>query len=191
MTTPLAHTAATVGRHRWRLVAVLAALVLYGFAVSGCSTTRTVTVPAQETTINAELPDTTREAMLPPPEPIGDVTRPETVILYDDTATYDVDLSWLEVDRTSENQTVTVRTQRDSQSVERQYSLPAYGEALQLRADSQGLQGSVAGTPQERQREATAVEVPWWEKAKTQVRLAIAFVGGIVFGVFGARLFLP
>jgi hypothetical protein len=111
--------------------------------------------------------------------------------VYRDTATYDVDLSWLEVDRTSEDQTVTVRTQRDSQSVERRFELPAFGEALQLRADSQGLRGSVAGEPQEREREATAVEVPWWEKAKMQVRLSVAFIGGVVFGIFGARLFLP
>jgi hypothetical protein len=156
----------------------------------GCSTTRTVTVPAQETTINAELPDTSEEAMLPPPEPIGDVTRPKTVILYDDTATYDVDLSWLEVDRTSEDETVTVRTQRDSQTVERRFELPAFGEALQLRADSQGLQGSVAGEPQDREREATAVEVPWWKQAERQFRLIVAFAGGVVFGIFGAKLFL-
>jgi hypothetical protein len=156
----------------------------------GCSTTRTVTVPAQETTINAEVPDTSREAMLPPPEPIGQVTRPENVVVYRDTATYDVDLSWLEVDRTSEDETVTVRTQRDSQTVERRFELPAFGEALRLRADSQGLQGSVQGEPQERQREATAVEVPWWERAKQQFRLIVAFAGGVVFGIFGARLFL-
>jgi hypothetical protein len=185
------HIAGWLGRHRWQLLAVLAVLVLYGLAVSGCSTTRTVTVPAAEPTVTVEVPDTSREAMLPPPEPIGDVTRPETVILYDDTATYDVDLSWLEVDRTGEDQTVTVRTQRDSQTVERRFQLPAFGEALQLRADSQGLQGSVQGEPQERQQEATAVEVPWWERAKMHVRFGIAFVGGVVFGVFGARLFFP
>jgi len=156
----------------------------------GCSTTRTVTVPAQETTINAELPDTSREAMLPPPEPTAPITRPETVILYDDTATYDVDLSWLEVDRTSEDETVTVRTQRDSQTVEREYSLPAYGEGLRLQADSQGLQGTVFGAPTERQVEATSVEVPWWEKAKTQLRSLFIFGCGIVFGIFGAKLFL-
>jgi len=167
------------------VVLCLALLVL------GCSTTRTVTVPAVDPTVMVEVPDTSREAMLPPPEPAAPITRPETVILYDDTATYDVDLSWLEVDRTSEDQAVTVRTQRDSQTVEQRFQLPAFGEALRLRADSQGLQGSVQGEPQERQQEATAIEVPWWEKAKTQVRLAIAFGGGIVFGIFGARLFLP
>jgi len=157
----------------------------------GCSTTRTVTVPAQETTINAELPDTSRQAMLPPPEPIGQVTRPENVVVYQDTATYDVDLSFLEVDRSDGEQTVTVRTQEGGEATEKTYALPAYGEGLRLQADSQGLQGTVFGAPTERQVEATAVEVPWWEQAKTQVRLAIAFAGGIVFGVFGARLFLP
>jgi hypothetical protein len=109
--------------------------------------------------------------------------------VYRDTATYDVDLSWLEVDRTSEDETVTVRTQRDSQTVERRFQLPAYGEALQLRADSQGLQGSVQGEPKERQQEATAVEVPWWQKTKTQLRLVVAFLGGIAFGFFAGKIF--
>jgi len=157
----------------------------------GCRGTRTVTVPAQETTINAEVPDTSQKAMLPPPEPPAPITRPETVIVYDDTATYDVDLSFLEVDRSDGEQTVTVRTQEGGEATEKTYALPAYGEGLRLQADSQGLQGTVFGAPTERQLEATDVEVPWWEKAKTQVRLAIAFAGGIVFGVFGARLFLP
>jgi hypothetical protein len=156
----------------------------------GCRGTRTVTVPAQETTINAELPDTSREAMLPPPEPIGQVTRPENVVVYKDTATYDVDLSWLEVDRSEGEQTVTVLTLEDGEATEKTYALPAYGEGLRLQADSQGLRGTVFGSPVERQVEATAVEVPWWEQAKTQLRIAIAFAGGIVFGVFGAKLFL-
>jgi len=190
MTTPLRHTATALGRHRWRLVAVLAALVLYGLAVSGCSTTRTVNVPAQEMTINAELPDTSRKAMLPPPEPVGQVTRPEDVIVYKDTATYDVDLSWLEVDRSDGEQTVTVRTQEDGEATEKTYALPAYGEGLRLQADSQGLQGTVFGSPTKRQVEATAVEVPWWKQAQQQFRLMIAFAGGIVFGIFGAKLFL-
>jgi hypothetical protein len=166
------------------MVLCLALLVL------GCSTTRTVTVPAAEPTVTVEVPDTSREAMLPPPEPIGQVTRPENVIVYRDTATYDVDLSWLKVDRTSEDETVTVRTQRDSQAVERRFDLPAFGEALQLRADSQGLQGSVQGKPKERQVEATAVEVPWWKQAERQFQLIVAFAGGVVFGIFGAKLFL-
>jgi hypothetical protein len=156
----------------------------------GCSTTRTVTVPAQETTINAELPDTSEEAMLPPPEPIGQVTRPENVIVYRDTATYDVDLSFLEVDRSDGEQTVTVRTQEGGEATEKTYPLPAYGEGLRLQADSQGLQGTVFGSPVERQVQATAVEVPWWKQAERQFRLFVAFTGGIVFGIFGARLFL-
>jgi len=159
--------------------------------VLGCSTTRTVTIPEAGGTINAAIPDTSQEAMLPPPEPIGQVTRPENVIVYQDTATYDVDLSFLEVDRSKGEQTVTVRTQGGGEATEKTYALPAYGEGLRLQADSQGLQGTVFGAPVERQVEAMAVEVPWWEKAKTQVRLAIAFGGGIVFGIFGARLFLP
>jgi hypothetical protein len=128
--------------------------------------------------------------MLPPPEPIGQVTRPENVIVYRDTATYHVDLSFLEVDRSEGKQTVTVRTQEDGAATEKTYPLPAYGEGLRLQADSQGLHGTVFGAPTERQVEATAVEVPWWEKAKMQFRLIVAFAGGVVFGIFGAKLFL-
>jgi len=154
----------------------------------GCSTTRTVTVPAQETTINAELPDTSRQAMLPPPEPIGQVTRPENVVVYQDTATYDVDLSFLEVDRSDGEQTVTVRTQEGGEATEKTYPLPAYGEGLRLQADSQGLQGTVFGAPTERQVEATAVEVPWWRKAQQQFRVFIAFIGGLAFGYVATKL---
>lgn len=150
-----------------------------------------MTLEAEDSTINAAVPDTTQETMLPPPEPPAPITQPRTVIVYEDTARYDVDLSWLEVDRTGEDETVTVRTQSDSQSTERVFELPAFGESLRLRADSQGLQGSVVGTPKERQREATAVEVPWWKQAKTHLRMGVSFIGGIIFGVFGARLFLP
>jgi len=50
--------------------------------------------------------------------------------------------------------------------------------------------GTVFGSPVERQVEATAVEVPWWEKAQQQFRLLVAFAGGVLFGIFGARLFL-
>ncbi len=173
-------------RAAWAGLVVLCLALL----MLGCSTTRTVTVPAQETTINAEVPDTSREAMLPPPEPIGQVTRPENVVVYKDTATYDVDLSWLEVDRSEGEQTVTVLTLEDGEATEKTYALPAYGEGLRLQADSQGLRGTVFGSPVERQVEATAVEVPWWQKAQQQFRLLVAFAGGVVFGIFGARLFL-
>lgn len=173
-------------RAAWAGLVVLCLALL----VLGCSTTRTVTVPAQQTTINAELPDTSQKAMLPPPEPIGQVTRPENVIVYRDTATYDVDLSFLEVDRSDGEQTVTVRTQEGGEAMEKTYALPAYGEGLRLQADSQGLQGTVFGAPTERQVEATDVEVPWWEKAQQQIRLMVAFAGGVVFGIFGAKLFL-
>jgi len=50
--------------------------------------------------------------------------------------------------------------------------------------------GTVFGAPVERQVEATAVEVPWWKQAQQQFRLIVAFAGGIVFGIFGAKRFL-
>jgi hypothetical protein len=165
--------------------AVLALVVM----LSGCSHTRTVTVPAAEPSVSAELPDTNRIPMLPPPEPIGQITNPETVIIYRDTATYSVDLSWLEVDRTSEDETVTVRTQRDSQTVERRFQLPAFGESLQLRADSQGLESGVYGTPKDQQEKAIVQgQRPWWKRAWTLFRLFMAFVGGGAFMYVAVKL---
>ena len=168
------------------LFGFLAAVALLLFVLAGCSQTRTVTVPAAEPTVTVEVPDTTREAMLPPPEPAGEVTRPQEVVVYEDTATYTADLSLLEVD--TRDETVTVRTEVDTQTVERTYQLPAYGEGLRLRPDSGGLSGTVFGAPTSREVEATAVEVPWYQKVQRHLRLLIAFVGGMAFGYVATKL---
>jgi|APHM01.1.fsa_nt_gi hypothetical protein len=181
----------TLGRfiHTGRRAAWLGFVVLcLALLALGCKGTRTVMLDAEESTINATIPDTSEKGLLPPVPP-APITRPDEVIVYDTTSRHAVNLSFLEVDRTSQDETVTVRTQRDSQAVERTYDLPSFGEALRLDADSQGLRGSVAGSPEERQEEATAVEVPWWKQTERQIRFLLAFLGGVAFGIFGTKVF--
>lgn len=170
----------------------------------GCSTTRTVTVPAQETSVQLEAPDTTEQAQLPPPAPAGEVTQADEVILYGDTSRPSFDVSLIEVDRTDpDDQKVRIRVQQGSTTVEKRLAMPPPGEGLRVRAAPSGgdsaatnrprdhpLEETVFGAPVERQVEATAVEVPWWQKAQQQFRLIVAFAGGIVFGIFGGKLFL-
>jgi len=186
-------------RAAWAGLVVLCLALL----AMGCSTTRTVTVPAQETSVQLEAPDTTK-AQLPPPAPAGEVTKPDEVILYGDTSRPSFDVSLIEVDRTDpDDQEVRIRVQQSSTTVEKRLAMPPPGEGLRVRKAPSGgdsaatnrprdhpLEETVFGAPTERQVEATAVEVPWWEQAERQFRLIVAFAGGVVFGIFGAKLFL-
>lgn len=168
------------------LLAALIALLV------GCSQTRTVTVPAGQSTVNAVVPDTIEHQELPPPEPPGPLTRPKEVVVYADTPDWTVDLSMIEVDRTDPNhQTVTVRAESGGRTVEQTLALPAVGEALRGTADSTGLQWSVPGAPTEWDVEGyvSSYEPPWWRRLFQQGRLAVAFAGGLIFGFFAGKLF--
>jgi hypothetical protein len=89
---------------------------------------------------------------------------------------------------------VAVRTQSGSASTEkrtteRRFRLPAYGETLRLRADSQGLQGTVFGTPSERQVQAVVPSRrPWWQRLWASLKMLVALVVGVVFGYVTTRL---
>lgn len=197
-----AHIAGWLGRHEYAVMTLLSLCVLLGLLLTGCSTTRTVTVPAQETSVQLGAPDTT-EAQLPPPAPAGEVTKPDEVILYGDTSRPAFDVSLIEVDRTDpDDQEVRIRVQQGSTTVEKRLAMPPPGEGLRVRAAPSGgdsaatnrprdhpLSETVFGAPTERQVEATTVEVPWYEKFEMQMRLVIAFLGGGVFGVFIGKLF--
>jgi len=174
--------------HDQGVSAGLLALLLPLLAM-GCSQTRTVTVPAAESTITAEVPDTSTATLLPE-EPPAPITRPEEVIVYADTPDYTVDLSMVEVDRTDpDNQTVTVRTQVGEQTIQETLQLPTVGEALRGTADNSGLQWGVPGSPEEWTSDAyVRDEPPWWTRLWTQVRLALAFLGGVAFGYVVTKL---
>jgi hypothetical protein len=185
----LGRLAGWVGGHLLEFTYIFAVAVLWAFLLTGCTQTRTVTVPAGESTINAEIPDTT-EATLLPKEPPAPITRPENVVVFSDTPDYTVDLSLVEVDRTDPNeQTVTVRTQVGDETLQETLPLPVVGETLRGTADSTGLQWSVPGSPKEWRVKGYVYEnPPWWERLWTRLRLIIAFIGGLFFGYVVTRL---
>lgn len=172
-----------VGGHRLEFAGIFAVAVLLAALVSGCSQTRTVTVPAGESTINVQVPDTSRATTLPeaPPAPI---TKPKNVVVFSDTPDFTVDLSLVEVDRTDpDEQHVTVRTQVGDQTIVRRLPLPTVGEALRGTADSTGLTFRVPGGPQQWIVEGYVQDKPpWWRRLFRNARLFIAFLGGLFFG---------
>ena len=189
-------------RAAWLGVIVL----LLALLTLGCSQTRTVTVPAQETSVQAEFPDTIEVQELPPPPPTGHATRPEEVIVYGDTSVPTFDVSLIEVDRTDpDNQEVRIRVQAGSTTVEKQLAMPPVGEGLRVQTSTVAddtattnrprdtpLQETVFGSPIDYEVEAdvSKVEPPWWRQAWRQFRLVLAFAGGFVFALF-LRPFIP
>jgi hypothetical protein len=161
-----------------RRIALLLAVLMVG-----CSQTRTVTVPAGESTINARVPDTAQATTLPevPPAPI---TRPENVVIYRDTPDFTVDLSLLSVDRTDpDDQKVVVQVQAAGRTLKKRLPFPVSGEELRGVADSAGIEFSVAGSPTEWTVEGyVRDEPPWYRRIWMQVRLFMAFFGGLFFG---------
>ena len=186
------------------LFGFLAAVALLLFVLAGCSQTRTVTVPAQESSVRVEAPDTTWAQEIPPPPPRGEVTQPETVILYGDTTRPTFEVSLLEVDRTDpEDQAVRLRVEQGSMTVEKQIALPPVGEGLRVQKsdaadtaatnrprDHPGLEETIFGAPTDQQVEARvgSIERPWYQKVQRQLRLLIAFVGGMAFGYVATKL---
>ena len=184
-----AHIAGWLGRHEYAVMTLLSLCVLLGL-LTGCSTTRTVTVPAAESTVRTAPPDSSQETMLPPPEPVGQITHPETVVLYADTPRFTVELSMLEVDRTDpDDQTVTVRARAGDQIVEQTLALPVVGEALRGTVDSTGLQWTVPGAPTSWTVEGYVQDAPpWYEQVGRWLRLFMAFVGGGAFVYVAVKL---
>lgn len=172
-----------IGGHPWEFAGIFAAAVLWAFLLTGCTQTRTVPVPAGESTINAEIPDTT-EATLLPEEPPAPITRPENVVVFSDTPDFTVNLSMVEVDRTDpDEQTVTVRTQVGDETLQETLPLPTVGESLRGTADSAGLEWSVPGSPKEWEVEGYVYEnPPWWERFLDELRFLFGLVVGLFFG---------
>lgn len=182
----------TGGRAAWLGILILC-LVLLG----ACSQTRTVTVPAQESSVHQVAPDTVEVKELPPLEPHGELTMAEEVIVYDDTSAPTFDVSLIEVDRTDpENQEVRIRVEAGSTTVEKRLAMPPMGEGLRIQAGQPSdtiptnrprdtpLQETVFGAPTEYQIEADVSEVtpPWWRRALRQFQVLVAFGVGAVVG---------
>jgi hypothetical protein len=168
----------------------VAALTL---ALSGCSGLSTAVVPAEEPSVTHTAPDTIELQELPPVELDGEASMPLDVTVYSDTSSRPTtDVEAVTVDRSDpDDQTITVRSRRDSSTIEHTFALPAVGERTVLYSDSSGaLQGTVFGAPVEHRTtvRTSSIERPWWRDVGRQIRLVIAFAGGLVFGVIVAKL---
>jgi len=140
-----------------------AALLLLAAALSGCgSSLETVTVPAGSPSVQPpSATDTVRVEQLPPVPAPGTPTAPTTVTTYTDTLQREaLDLQRVTVDRSGEEERVTVQYERGTETIEETFRLPAYGEALDVEpADSgRSADAQVRGTPSGRDVEARVPE---------------------------------
>lgn len=187
--------ARTSYRAAWLGVVVLCLALL----ALGCSRIRTVTVPAQESSVRQLAPDTIEVQELPPARLKGEITLAEEVIVYDDTSRPTFDVSLIEVDRTDpENQQVRVRVEAGSTTVERRLAMPPIGEGLRVQKsavaddsmatnrprDTPSLRQTVFGTPTDYQVEADVSEItlPWWRRALQRIETMVAFGAGLFVG---------
>jgi hypothetical protein len=149
-------------------------------------------VPASEPSVVYEAPDTTHVQELPPVELGGEATQPVDVTVYDDTSDRPaVSAEHITVDRIDpDEQTVIVRTRRDSQTIERVFRLPEIGEQLTLFADSTGLQGSVFGAPRSYETSVItrSIDDPWWRDLGRHIQLAAVFVLALLLAGLITRL---
>jgi len=175
-------------------------LVLGVLLLTGCSQLRTVTVPAQQSTINA-VTDTMRLAEYPPVDLQGTVTLPETRTEIDDTAsTPALRVQRVEVDRRPDESQVRFLWERGDDTVRDAYEMPVYGEMLVWRPQKTEREGypvrsqetagpdtvywpvptaELLGGPQDQQVEADVTsEPPWYSRLWTQVRMLLSFVAG-------------
>jgi hypothetical protein len=167
-------------------------LVVLTLALSGCSALSTGVVPAGESSVVYEAPDTTRVQELPPADVGGEATQPAEITVYADTSTQPTtDVEAVIVDRSNvDTQTVTVRT-RSGSTIERVFHLPQVGETLTLFGDSVGLSGNVAGAPTSYKTSVIThtIDDPWWQDLRDRIQLAILLLlalalAGLVLAVW-------
>jgi len=167
MTTPLRH----------------AALLLLAALLTGCgSSLETVTVPAGSPSVQPpSATDTVRLEQLPPVPAPGTPTAPTTVTTYTDTLQREaLDLQRVTVDRSREEERVTVQYERSGETVEETFRIPAFGEVLDIQpADSgRSADAQVRGTPKDRDVEARVPEddAGLWDRITSR----LAWLGGLV-----------
>lgn len=186
--TPIRAVGRLALRAAWAGVTALCLLLL----LLGCSQTRTVTVPAGETSVHQVAPDTIDMQELPPVEPKGEFTLAEEVIVYEDTADFAVEVSMVEVDRSDpDDQSVTVRTKAGNETIEKTFALPPMGESLRGRADGRedGMDWSVSGAPTDWTVDAYVTSTPpWWRRALQNVQAIVAFAVGALVGYVATKL---
>jgi hypothetical protein len=161
-------------------------------ALSGCTGLSTAVVPAGEPSVVYETPDTTHVQELPPTSVDGEGSMPVDVTVYDDTSSHPTtDVEAVTVDRTDpDQQTVTVRTREDSQTVETTFRWPEVGERTVLYSDSTGLQGTVFGAPRsyETQVRTSSIERPWWTDLGRRIQIAVVFLVALALGGLAVKV---
>jgi hypothetical protein len=172
-----------------RTLIVVAVLTL---ALGGCSQMSTGVVPAGETSVVYEAPDTTTLAELPPVDVDGEGTEPLDVTVYSDTSSRPtVDVEAVTVDRTDpDQQTVTVRTREDSQTVETTFRWPEVGERTVLYSDSSGLYGTVFGAPTSYETDiiTSTIDDPWWRDLGRRIQIGVVFLVALALGGLAVNL---
>jgi len=95
----------------------------------GCTSTQSVTVPAQESTLNPSPPaGSTYVQALPPMPPLGKRTYADSVTVY--LRSYDtppLKVRRMEVDRRTEDEHIGFVLERGGRSIEKTWPLPVYG----------------------------------------------------------------
>lgn len=159
-----------------------AGLLLLAALLTGCgSSLETVTAPASPSSVQPpSATDTVRLEQLPPVPAPGTPTAPTTVTTYTDTLQREaLDLQRVTVDRSGEEERVTVQYERGTETIEETFRLPAYGEALDVEpADSgRSADAQVQGTPSARDVEARVPEddAGLW----SWVTSRLALIGGL------------
>lgn len=110
------------------------AVLIATLIVVGCSSsqeTREAVVPPQETSVHVGVPDTTLSEWAPPARLEGRPTRPYTVDRYQGTGAPGV-IERVEITDDS----VTVQSREEGQSVRRTYDGPPEGETLVAQGDT-------------------------------------------------------
>jgi len=175
--------------------------------VIGCSRLQTVTVPAQQPTINA-VTDTVHLQEYPPLDVDGTPTEPaERTLIADTASTPAIDVQRVEVDRRPDEGQVRFLWEEGRRTVRDAYDMPVYGEMLVWRPEQVDRRGfpvrstdrrrdtpadtvrdtvtvrplaELVGSPQERrvQADVTTAEPPWYRTLWTWIRIGLAFLVG-------------
>lgn len=179
-----------------RLSAVIGAVaLLVALALGGCgASTKTVRVPAPESTVNLDDTDEITLETLPPVPPRGSKTLPTTRRTYMDTlGRSELDVQRVTIDRRDAGEEkIILQYESDSTTIEEEIPLPAPGEATDVQPGPDttgGPAGStdvqVRGAPESREREAYVTEDPgWFEQMWDSTLGLLAVVGAIITLLF-------
>ncbi len=164
-------------------------LLLAFLLLAGCAKSlKTVRVPAEPSSVRAELPDTLAGVSLDeiaPIDPAGVPTEPLRVARLADT----IDAPTAEVVRAQIGPNAVTFT---LPTVEYTFERPAWGETLHVlaRGNHGGLRAEVTGEPEARELEAEVLDErkPWPVRLWKRLTTSLAWIG--LFALVGFSLFV-